>query len=325
MKPIPLNFMTLYADLAQNVRKSSYEHGSVVTRRKRGRDYIYVVSKDGATRSERYLGPADDPTARQKAAELRQAAEQAKVLRATVSALKQARIPAPTLKLGRVLEVVANAGLFDQGVVLIGTAAFQTYACIVGFYLRGIGLATQDADLLIGSFVGGEERKDMETILQRADSTFRAKMQPEDRLPKVFESDDNFKVEMLTKFGRGRRTPILVEQLGCSAEALRFMEYLAEESMEAVALYGTGVLVRVPPPARYAVHKLLIAQERKGRFLAKKAKDLAQATDLLDIFLETDNATLEEALDAARARGPKWKKNINASLRQIGRQERQGR
>ena len=39
------------------------------------------------------------------------------------------------------------------------------------------------------------------------------------------------------------------------------MEYLAEESIEAVVLYGIGVLVRVPPPLRDAVHKLLIAQE----------------------------------------------------------------
>jgi hypothetical protein len=245
-------------------------------------------------------------------------------LRATVSALKQARIPAPTLKLGRVLEVIANAGLFEQGVVLIGTAAFQTYACILGYHLRSTAVTTQDADLLVASFVGGEERQDMEAILRRADATFKAKMQIDDRLPNVFKSDDNFSVDVLTKFGRGRKSPLLVEELGCSAEALPFMEYLAEESMDAVALYGTGVLVRVPPPVRYAVHKLLIAQERSGRFLSKKPKDLAQARDLLDIFLETDSDSLEDTLDAARNRGPKWKKSINASLQEIGREARQG-
>jgi hypothetical protein len=35
MKPIPLNFLTMYADLAQNVRRTSLEHGSVVTRTKK--------------------------------------------------------------------------------------------------------------------------------------------------------------------------------------------------------------------------------------------------------------------------------------------------
>jgi hypothetical protein len=325
LRQVPLNFLTLYADLAQNARKSSLEHGSVVTRRKRGREYLYVVSKDGVLRSERYLGPADDPTAKVQADELRQAAAQARTLRTTVSVLKQARIPAPSLALGRVLEVVANAGLFQKGMVLIGTAAFQTYACIIGYYPRSAGVTTKDADLLAASFIGGHERQDLEKILQRADPTFKAIMQHDDRLPKVFKSRDDFAVDVLTKFGRGRKTPILIEELKCSAEALPFMEYLAEESMEAVALYSTGVLVKVPPPLRYAIHKLLIAQERRGRFITKKAKDLAQAGDLIDVFLETDRAALEDMLDDARAKGPRWRKNISRSLQELGRDARPGR
>ena len=325
LRQIPLNFVTLYADLAQNVRGSSLEHGSVVIRKRRGREYLYVVSKDGAERSERYLGPASDPAAAQEAEQIKHAAEQAKSLRATVSALKQARIPAPTLKLGRVVEVIANAGLFNQGVVLIGTAAFQTYACSLGYFLPGAAVMTNDADLLVASFVSDDEKKDMEEILRRADPTFKAHMGNDDRLPKVFKSSDNFSVDILTKYGRGRKSPLLIDNLGCSAEALTFMEYLAEESMETVVLYGTGVLVKVPPPIRYTVHKLLIAQERRGRFSAKKKKDLDQAHDLLDIFLATDDVSLQDALDEARSRGRSWKSAINASLKEIGRDARQGR
>lgn len=36
MQPIPLNFLTLYADLAQNVQKSGFDRGSVVERQRRG-------------------------------------------------------------------------------------------------------------------------------------------------------------------------------------------------------------------------------------------------------------------------------------------------
>ncbi|AGK56334.1 hypothetical protein HYPDE_23238 [Hyphomicrobium denitrificans 1NES1] len=325
LKPIPLNLMTLYSDLAQNVRPNNYEHGSVITRKKKGRYYLFVVTKDGSRRVEKYIGAADNPDAQERAEQLKAGAEQAKALRTTVSALKQARIPSPSLKLGKILEVIANEGLFEQGIVLIGTAAFQTYAALLGYHLRNAYLATQDADLLVASFVGTEDRIDMETILQRADPTFKAKMHNDDQLPKVFKSKDNFSVDILTKFGRGRKSPIVIDELGCSAEALPFMEYLAEESVEAVALYGTGVLVRVPPPVRYAIHKLLIAQERRGLFQTKKAKDLAQARDILDILLETDPDALEDALEEARSRGPKWKKNINASLKEMGRETRQGR
>ncbi len=325
LKPIPLNFVTLYADLAQNVRASTHEHGSVVARKRRGREYLYVVNKDGLERTETYLGPADDSAVAEQAAALRQGAEQAKALRSTVSLLKQARIPAPSLYLGRVLEVVANAGLFSQGVTLVGTAAFQTYACILGYHLPGAAVMTNDADLLIASFVANEEKKDIEEILQRADPTFKAQMSINDKLPKVFRSNANFSVDILTTYRRGRTSPVLVEELSCSAEALTFMEYLAEDSMEAVALYGAGVLVRVPPPERYAVHKLLIAQERRGKFAAKKKKDLDQARDLLDILLETNEHSLQSALDDARGRGRAWKTAINASLKEIGRDTRQGR
>ena len=102
------------------------------------------------------------------------------------------------------------------------------------------------------------------------------------------------------------------------------MEYLAEESTEAIALYGTGVLVSVPAPIRYAIHKLLIAQERKASS-PKRARDLKQAEDLIDVFLETDNAAFEEALEDARGRGQKWKKNIDASLREMNGYVRQAR
>jgi len=296
----------------------------VVVRKRRGKEYLYVVSKDGSKRSERYLGPVTDPAAADEADNIRRASEQARSLRSTVSALKQARIPSPSLPLGRVVEVVANAGLFNQGVVLVGTAAFQTYSGVVGYFLPGAAVMTNDVDLLVASFVAGDEKRDLEAILRRADPSFKAQMQNEDRLPKMFKSSNNFSVDILTKYGRGRKTPVLIEELGCAAEALTFMEYLAEESMEAVVLYGAGVLVRVPPPLRYAVHKLLIAQERRGRFSPKKKKDLDQARDILDIFLATDTASLEQILDDARSRGSRWKTNINASLREIGRETRQG-
>jgi hypothetical protein len=102
------------------------------------------------------------------------------------------------------------------------------------------------------------------------------------------------------------------------------MEYLAEESIEAVALYGPGVLISVPPPMRYAIHKLLVAQERKSHS-PKRNKDLKQAKDLIDVFVETDSLAFEDALDDARNRGSKWKKSIDASLREIKRDVRQSK
>jgi len=324
MRPIPLNLMTLYADLMQNVGTLAVPHGSLATKSIKNRKYVYVTTKDGRARVERYLGAADDPRVLELAEQIKQASEQAKSLRNTVSLLKQARIPAPTLVQGRILEVMANAGLFKSGVTLVGTVAYQSYACVIGSYLAATAYATNDIDISVAEFIAPEGQEDIESILKRADPSFKPLWRADDvNLPRVFQSN-NSKVEILTRYGRGRRSPVPIDGLGCAAEALSFQEYAAEDTMEVVALYGAGVLVRVPPPVRYAVHKLIVAQHRKKTELAKKQKDLRQAKELIDVFLATDENTLQDTLDAARARGKSWKTAINASLREIGREARQG-
>jgi len=80
----------------------------------------------------------------------------------------------------------------------------------------------------------------------------------------------------------------------------------------------------VPTPLRFAVHKLLVAQRRKSTEVAKKQKDLRQALELIDIYLQIDEAALQNELDAARSIGKSWQTAINASLKKIGRAARQG-
>jgi hypothetical protein len=207
---------------------------------------------------------------------------------------------------------------------LVGTVAYQTYPCVIGAYLGAAAYATNDIDLSVAEFVAATDKEDIGAILKRADPSFEPVWHADDKLPRVFKSK-NFQVDVLTSFGRGRRSPVLIKSLGCAAAALSFQEYPAEDTIEVVALYGAGVLVRVPTPLRYAIHKLIVAQQRGKAELAKKQKDLRQARELLDIFLETDEAALQDALDEARDRGKAWKGAINASLKAIGREARQGK
>jgi hypothetical protein len=323
MRPIPLNFLTMYADLAQGFDFTETAAGSVSTRKFRGKSYLYVTTKHGASRIQHSLGPADDPRVQEEAKRIAEAAARARNMRTVVSTLKQkARIPAPTLPVGRVLQAVSNVGLFKRGITLVGTAAYQTYPCIIGSYLPTAAFTTNDIDLSVVEFEAGDNEEDIEVVLRRANPTFKPQWHPEDKLPKVFMAADGLKVEMLTRLGRGGKAVVEVDELGCSAVALSFQEYPAEETIETVALYGPGVLVRVPTPLRFAVHKLIVAQRRKTA--DKKQKDLRQARELIDIFLETDENGLQETLDEARDRGRSWKTTINASLKEIGREARQG-
>lgn len=68
--------------------------------------------------------------------------------------------------------------------------------------------------------------------------------------------------------------------LGIPAIPLRFLDYLIEEAIPALALGRRPVLVRVPQPARYAVNKLIVSQERDRRFALKTQKDLEQSFNL---------------------------------------------
>ncbi len=325
MRPVPMNVMTLYADLLQRLDLRDVRPGSISTKKVGGKQYLYAVEKDGQTRIQRFLGPADDIQSQQDAKVIRQAADHARELRNTVTLLKNARVPSPTLLIGRILEVVANAGLFNRGMTLVGTAAYQTYTCAIGAYLPTTALMTNDVDLSVAEFVASNDEEDIESILKRADPSFSPKWSNEDKLPKVFRNSTGFSVDILTRYGRGRKSPVQIEPLKCAAEALSFQEYPAEATMDAVVLYNAGVLVRVPSPARYAVHKLIVAQQRKREHAAKKQKDLMQARELIDIFLATNEIELQDTLDEARNRGKAWKTAINASLKEIGRDAKQGR
>ena len=324
MRPIPLNLMTLYADLADGVIHSAHLPGSISTKKVKAKSYLYAVVADGTVKNQIFIGPADDPDARRIAELYREAEQQAKQRRSTVSALKNARLPAPSLQVGKVLETIGRAGLYDRGITLIGTHAFRLFPPLLGHFLPSSALATNDVDISAAAFVAADDAVDFEAVLKRADPSFKPVWHADDQKPRMFRASNQLTVDLLTRQKRGGRSPVIVDGLGVAAEALAFQEYLTEDTVESVALYKAGVRVRIPLPARYAVHKLIVAG-RRGATNPKAVKDLRQAQELIDILLEQDETALEEALADARGRGQAWKTVINHSLRQLGREARQGR
>jgi hypothetical protein len=69
--------------------------------------------------------------------------------RAMVSALLQPRtgIKGPDPTTGRVLEALSDAGVFRMRAVVVGTAAYQTYAGLLGVKLADTNAMTSDLDL----------------------------------------------------------------------------------------------------------------------------------------------------------------------------------
>lgn len=322
MQPLSLNIQTLYADLAQSITFSATSPASVFIQTIRGKPYLYAAEKHGAVRITRYLGLAEDPETTERAENIRRAAQDAKGRRTTVSMLKRAGLPAPTIAMGRLLEAIAKAGLFNNGIVLVGTAAYQIYPAIVGAALSTSALTTQDADLAVTSLavatdIQGESLLD---VIKRADPSFIPQPTLDSRTPPWrFRSTAGLEIEVVTRH-RTRmddERAVIIPGLQCSAQPLRYLEFLIADPIPAVALYGAGVPLMVPQPARYAVHKLIVAQLRR-QGSAKRGKDLVQAKELIAALDTGYPGAVKDALTDARQRGRKWKAAVDRSLREIG-------
>jgi hypothetical protein len=86
------------------------------------------------------------------------------------------------------------------------------------------------------------------------------------------------------------------------------MDFLIEKTTRAAVVGGSGILVNVPLPGRYALHKLWVAKNRPVSEHTKARKDIAQAQQVIDVLLEDRNEDLESAVTAMRLRPKMWKR-----------------
>jgi hypothetical protein len=102
------------------------------------------------------------------------------------------------------------------------------------------------------------------TILRRADPTFagRLGLNPKD-LPSSFRANSGFTVDLLTPvLRRDDRNPMPLTNLRAGAVPLQHLKWLIENPVPVTVLHGSGIPAFVPQPARYAIHRLIIAQKR---------------------------------------------------------------
>jgi hypothetical protein len=309
-KPIPLNALTVYADLDQSLRleiPGERWQGSISRKTVGDAVHLYADERQGPLRRQRYLGPEHDPAAHEIARRLTEQAERSRLRRRSIAMIKRAGVSGLQAPLAPVIEAVSDAGLFKSGLVLIGTAAYQLYPPVVCHFLSAGTLTTQDVDLAVATVAGSTQGGDILGILRRSDPTFDTSPQLDRKaLPKKFRSKSGVIVELLTPVRtRADDGVVDIPRLGAGAVPLQYLSYLIEDAIEVTALAGSGFLVTVPQPARYAVHKLIVAQHRQADN-PKRIKDLRQAEELMAIFRQSDPDVLDDAIRDAAERGPKW-------------------
>ena len=103
--------------------------------------------------------------------------------------------------------------------------------------------------------------------------------------------------------------------LKVEAQALHHLNFLIADPIAAAVPYRRGVLVQIPRPERFAIHKLIVADRRKdGPDSLKAVKDRAQAAFLIEALAEDRPDDLAEAYPDAAARGPRWRERLAATL-----------
>ncbi len=320
MPTLSLAVQTLYAELLQQLRLARHDAapGSISRREISGSTHLYSTERHGGVRRQRYLGPVGE-RADQDARDVLRAAENARERRKLVAMLRSAGVASPPAPVSRVLDALARENMFEPNrLVLVGTLAYGTYPLLLGANLTSSALVTNDIDLSVMPLVvtAVPEGLSIPAILARGDPN----LEP-DRVstpPSRFRSPSGLVVEFLTIARRKDAAFQPMHNLGISAEALTYMDYLIDGNVESAIAWQDGVLVRVPAPARFAVHKLIVAQIRPAGD-PKRNKDLLQARELATHLEANDPDQWDDALALARDRGKTWSTKIDAGLRLIGR------
>lgn len=97
---------------------------------------------------------------------------------------------------------------------------------------------------------------------------------------------------------------------GAGAQPLRHLDFLIHEPERSVLLYGGGVPVTIPRAERYAVHKLIVAAERRDQ--AKSGKDVEQAAILIEALASRRPVELAAAWRIAWDVGSRWREKLEA-------------
>ncbi|MEE9159583.1 MAG: GSU2403 family nucleotidyltransferase fold protein [Gammaproteobacteria bacterium] len=289
-----LELQTIYSELVEQLQIAELEHlaeyEGFFTRRKRyNQHYWYFRYRVGDKHQDRYIGP-ETPKLLGRIEKLKvQAADAkaaAKVRRRLAELLRTGQYLTTDRSIGLVLRELGRAGVFQDGGVLIGTHAFRCYPALLCTKLNTYPMLMEEMDIGRDGTVMLGAVDPPNTRLSDALATAREVIDP---------------------------TSILSPQENTSSD----LGFLLAETVRAAVLTGSGVLVRVPTPERYALHKLIVAERRGVAARDKAQNDLGQAQTLLEVLLEDRPDDVKDVWADLVDRGKKWKTEAMKSVRRL--------
>ncbi|HYO27563.1 MAG TPA: nucleotidyltransferase domain-containing protein, partial [Azonexus sp.] len=308
-EPLSLTAQTAFAQVLEAALASDHLRsvadlpGAFAAKTVKGHKYWYFqYTEPAGIRRQVFVGPDNDAVRRlmEKAAEPAAGTSTAPLVRAAAVLGCAEILP----RHFRVLKRLAEYGFFKAGGVLIGTHAFVAYGNMLGVRWGTADAAcTQDIDFAhAGKSISLALAPHCQVQTHEAIQSLEMGFLPISGLAGktggayLIPREKEFRLDFLTTVGRSGETPYEHPDLHVTLQPLRFMEYSLENVQQTVLLSGAdAVIVNLPHPARYALHKLIVAGEREGAFQAKTGKDFVQAGLLLSVLRENRPWEVEEA------------------------------
>ena len=261
--------------------------------------WVHRYSDAVGRRQETYLGTNEDQAVIARLEALRSRIQEANATIARVRVLARAGFATVDRKTYSTLATMHNHGLFRAGAVLIGSQAFGALLNALG--VKAIPYATEDVDIARAEALALPEMPAFMDMLRETGIEF-FEVPPLNRRqhPTSFKEGgrSRLKVDLLVPSPGESYPTIPVAELKAHARGLPYLRYLLADSQEVPVLSPHGVvLVRVPLPERYAIHKLVVSQLR-AKTSSKPAKDLHQAAILIEALVERFPGAVEDALTA---------------------------
>jgi hypothetical protein len=325
----PQEIQTLYAELSERLaayeatRSFSSLKGGFVTKRISGADYWYFkTSAAPAGQREYSVGPDTSATravieAYQKDRTAVQEVESA--IARLCAMLRQGGAMLTDTVSAKVISGLGSAGVFRLGGVLVGTHAFIALGNVMGVHWQS-GLRTEDIDILASPVLEvaiAPVEADLPATLESLNMGFLPVPGLDAR-----SAETSFKVrgktlrvDLLTP-ARGKRTgaPVRIPRLKASAQPLEFLDYLLEAPVDVPVINGGATMVKVPEPARFALHKLIVSVDRSIAMQTKAGKDRQQAGEMIEVLMQDRPGDIELAVESINRLGEGWRKKLKNGL-----------
>ena len=312
MKRIGLEAQTIFAQIVESVWSDPVVYGSFSRKTVKGKTFLYQEYTVEGKQVQTYLGEATDSLV----ARMEEWKEHNRALQRLAAMATQGGC----LAVDRLTEAVAmrfaECGWFRAGGVLVGSHAFAVIGNVLGAAWSGEAIRTRDVDLATPKRIAIAARPDIGAVIAEMGYTpipsLNRKIPPSSYALRGRQA----KIDIVTpEIGKASVGPTVFPSLGIAAQPLRFLDYLLEDSVETALLGSTAVAVRVPHPARFAFHKLIVAERRHIGERTKGVKDIAQAEAIFGILLEDRPGDIPLAWEAIVRR--RWKKQAQPGLGRV--------